>query len=500
LVREFRHLVGNLPKSQAAVGSFEQILGTAAPTFNVLNEMLLTGFLEAFIPEFGEIVNRIQYDEYHLYPVDKHSLRTVQTIKAFGSDGDPTGDRFCGDLYRGLKNRKLLLWAGLLHDVGKGRTGSNHTEEGAAMARRIVVRMGYGHKDADTVAFLVDTHLLLIKTATRRDINDEQTAITCARIVQDPERLRMLYLLTVADSAATGPSAWNDWTAALLRSLFLEVLKTIEKGELATDAAVESAAAKKAAVLNTAGSPAERSRSEKLFMAMSPRYLLYTDADEIPSHMALYHRLGDRQVVWDVAAAQGADTRRVTVCARDLPGLFANICGVFTVNGIDILSAQIYTWRNNTALDIFEVKPPPDRIFEAEKWDHALAQLEQALAGTVDLKALLRQKAPPVGSTRPAPGGKPAKVVVDNESSSFFTIVEVYAADYPGLLFNIADALYLNQLDIWVAKIGTGVDQVVDVFYVRDFDGQRVDEPGRINAIRKAVLAAAAPIENKPMA
>ena len=488
LIGEFGTLVdADYRRSPAVVKMFEKTLATVTPTFNVLNEMLNTGFLVKLIPEYQNILNRIQYDAYHLFPVDRHSLRTVQTLKAFGTADGEARDPLCARLYRELGRRNLLLWAALLHDIGKGAPGESHSRSGAELVSRILTRMGLRPRAIETVAFLVREHLLLIKTATRRDVNDEETAILCARRVKNPDHLKMLYLLTVADSMATGPKAWNDWTAALLRDFFLKVLSILERGELASREATAAVEAKRARVGEAL--PELAAESDALLSSMSPRYLLYTPVEEIMDHVRLYGRLGPAAFVWQVTPKPEANTRLVTICARDCPGLFSKISGVFTLNSLDILDAQVYTWRNHIALDIFEVKPPPDQIFEAEKWARAEGHLEAALAGRLDLSVALREKMTAVRTTRPPIADRPCRIVVDNQSSSFFTIVEVFAYDYPGLLFTITDALFRCRLDIWVAKIATKVDQVVDVFYVRDFDGQKVDAPDQVSAIQKQVAA-----------
>ena len=496
IVGEFAYLVDNkFASCPSVVRSFERILIASAPTFNVLNEMLRTGFLERFIPEFKSIVNRIQYDEYHIFPVDKHTLHTVQTIKKYGvaenvtkdRSGDQPGNRLCCDLYKEIKNRKLLLWAALLHDIGKGEPGGGHSKRGAAIASGVLTKKGYKLKDVETVSFLIAEHLFLIKTATRRDLYDEETAIFCARKIRDVDRLKMLYLLTVADSISTGPKAWNNWTLSLLRGLFFKVLSVLEKGELASVAAIEAVEKKKEKVLSLVSASQSRQDLEALFSVMSPRYRLYTETQDILEHIKLFKSMGSLDFVWKVIKASDSNTRIVTVCAKNSPGLFFRIAGIFTLNNLDILDAQAYTWRNNIALDIFKVRPPPDQIFEDEKWSLAKENLASALSGELDLSAELGEKAHDYRSCKPRTSKRPHRIVVDNNGSSFFTIVEVFTYDFPGLLFKITDVLFRCGVDIVVAKIATKIDQVVDVFYVRDFDGQKVDSPEHAEEIKKAI-------------
>ncbi len=490
LIKDFVHLVDeNFIRSESAVRSFERILEEPSSRFKLLEDMLHTGFLPRFIPEFQSVLNRIQYDEYHLYPVDKHMLRTVQTVKKFGTQEDPTNHPLCGKIYNELKDRKIVLWAALLHDIGKGVPEHGHSERGELIARNIMETKGYPQKIVDTVGYLVKEHLLLAKTATRRDINDEETSINCARRVRDPERLRMLYLLTVADSISTGPKAWNEWTATLIRSLFLKVLNILKKGELASSEALEIVEKKRSMVISLAKSAQELSELEKLFNFMSPRYLLWAPSEEMYNHIKLFNKRGDKPFVWDIVQAHDTDTRTVTICAQDAPGLISKIAGVFTLNGINILDVQVFTWRNNIALDIFKVQPPPDQVFEDERWARAAGHLTDALTGKLNLKEALKEKLSSHRGSGLLKTGRNSRVEVDNESSSFFTIIEVFTDDFPGLLHCITDALFSCKLDIWVAKIATKVDQVVDVFYVRDFDGQKVDTLEQEAMIKETILS-----------
>ena len=474
LVREFLYLVDDSFRRNPEVKkSFEKTLVTTSVPVNVLEQMLETGFLAALIPEFEGIVDRIQFDAYHLFPMDRHSIRVVQKIKKFGESNPATGaEAICGSIYRSLKKKHLLLMAALLHDIGKGVPDRKHAEAGAEMAATILNRFGYLPREIDLICFLIRNHLHLVKTATRRDIYDEETAVRMARDVKEINRLKMLYLITVADSMATGPKAWNDWTATLVRDFFLKVLGILEKGELASTAAVKQVDKKKAFVRHKLGGDSGID-VESALDALSPRYLLYTNEAEIVTHLCLYNRLADAPFVWDVSKGESFETRKVVVCAKDQPGLFSAISGVFTLNGIDILNVQVFTWKNRIALDVFTVTPPPDLIFEEERWHRAEEDLAAVLAGRLDLStAVITEK--PVRRDHVAL--RPNRVVVDNDSSSFFTIVEVFSYDFPGLLFRVTDVLARFGLDITVAKIATKVDQVVDVFYVVDQQGNKVDK------------------------
>jgi len=488
LIAEFVERIDDTVRADAAVKTdFEFILATPSPTFHVLNQMLHIGLLGAFIPALKPVINRIQFDQYHLYPVARHLLLTVRTIKSMGdaqSDFHPLDKR----IYKDLRHKKALLWAALLHDIGKHDARQDHCVSGARMAQQMLSAMGYGPELIEVVTFLIREHLLLIQTATRRDINDEETAIFLARRIGRVDWLKMLFLLTVADSMATGPKAWNDWTSTLLRDLFLKVLNILETGELASARAVKRMDDKRRRLQAMAVDADQRRRIDALLPVMSPRYLLYAPTDQIAGHIDLYHKLGADSFVWQVEKGPQHSLRTLTLCAQDRPGLISKVAGVLTLNHIDILDVQVFTWRNNIALDIFKVTPPPDPIFETERWQRTARHLHQALGGQLDIAAALAaQNRQP---TRwPYISRQPCSVVIDNDSSSFFTLIEVTAYNCPGLLFRITDTLFRHHLDIWIAKIATKVDQVIDVFYVRDFDGQKMDMPEVVAQVKQALEA-----------
>ena len=288
---------------------------------------------------------------------------------------------------------------------------------------------------------------------------------------------------------ATGPKAWNEWTASLMRSLFLKAFNAMEKGELVSRRAIRIMEEKKERILTLSANAQAREDNTRLLEYMSPRYLLHTPSQEIPQHIELYRQMGDHPFVWRIEKSDDGRTRTVTLCAKDRPGLLSKVAGVLTISNINILDVRIFTWRNNVALDIFEVQAPPDPIFEEESWQRTATRLDSALRGELDISAELLSKQNGFRSIKHMSRERPQKVIIDNETSSFFTIVEVIAWDFPGLLYRITDALFRCRLDIWVAKIATRVDQVVDVFYVRNFDGEKVDRPQEEAIIRETVEA-----------
>jgi [protein-PII] uridylyltransferase len=493
LIREFLYLIDDdFRIAEPVTRCLRNILTAPNQQFDALDEMLSTGVLSALIPEISGVINRVQYDAYHLYPVDKHSLRTIQTLKNFPHFGSKPGETLHEKIFHELKHPEILLWAGLLHDIGKSGDGKNHAQVGAEIARTVLERIGFSHQDTETVCFLIRYHLLLLETATRRDINDETVVVQCAGTIGTIEHLKMLYLLTIADSIATGPKAWNDWTNRLLTDLFFKLHGILERGELASPKATQEVEKKRRELFDRC-IWMSKSELESIFKHMSPRYLLNTSTEDMIRHIKLYQRLEHQPFVWEVNTEKGTKYRIVTICAQDRPGLFSRISGAFTLNSIDILSAEIHTWRNHIALDIFTVKAPPDEFREQETWIQAENNLKSALDGSLQLDLALKKRFIAYQTAQGTPQVRPSKIIVDNHSSKFFTIIEVYTHDYTGLLFSITDALFRCRLDVWVAKIATKVDQVVDVFYVRDFDGQKLDDIEQIEVMTTTVQSVLTP-------
>lgn len=486
IIGEFSYLVKAFRSDITVMKAMERILATVTREFNVLEEMLVSGFLEALIPSFEGIVNRIQYNRYHIYPVDRHSLYTVQTINEFS---DPKSElcSLYGRVFGEVQGKGRLLWAALLHDIGKGEGGDDHGISGARLARELLLSWGMGKKKVEDIVFLIQNHLFLANVARRRDIDDEETAVSCARTIRDANRLKMLYLLTVADSISTGPKAWNSWTENLLRDLFFKVLDIIEKGELATAKSERCIEKKKQAVMKQLDSEEIR----RHLSTMPPRYLLYASVEEIAEHLRLFSMMGKDGVTLSIRKKEESATRRAEICGNDKPGLFSKLAGVFTLNDLDILYAQVYTWGHSTALDIFSLKPFFDLTREEERWERVERDLKAALAGELDVQgALMEKEFNPAVRKKMTISDKPDRVELDNLGSSFFSIIEVYSDDFPGLLFAVTDAIFHMDLNIHYAKITTHVDQVVDIFYVRTVYGQKVAGAEEIATIKKTILEA----------
>lgn len=489
VVSEFLHLVDKeVTQDPACIRIFKKILSLSFYEFNVLNVMLGCGILEKFIPEISAIVNKIQYNHYHLFPVDKHSIRCVQMVNSFREPGDSAIGSLYHTVFKEVRNKNVLLFAALLHDIGKSDPAKEHSKTGAAIARPILERFNFNDQQVDDAVFLIEHHLILAKTATRRDISDEETAVYLANKTGKIRLLRMLYLLTVADSKATGPKAWNDWTENLLKDLFLKTLNILKKGELASKKSMRVIDKKKREVLNLLKESWREDEVNSLMASMSRRYMLYTPPGAIVDHINLFRSLGSKDFIWQISGDRDDDMRTVSICGKNTPGFYSKIAGVFFLNGLSIMASQAYSLGDDHVLDIFTVTPPKDLIFEARKWEKAENDLILALKDDSFLDNAVN-KIPDTITVSSGKQPEPNVVRVDNETSSFFSIIEVFTYDFPGLLFCITNALYRSGINVDVAMVATKVDQVVDVFYVTSFENDgKIEEEHELKQIKHTIL------------
>ncbi len=489
LVEEFLYLVDKTFRiSRHVVSAFLKILNSTN-AFEALDQMHECGLLETFIPEFSRIKDRVQFDAYHTFPVGMHSLQTVKNLKELGREKDI----LLPSIYAELSNPEPLLLAALFHDIGK--TGKNHAQRGALITEKILGRFSYPEGLGEDVLFLVRQHLTLSETATRRDLNDEKAIVQCARIIGSIDRLKMLYLLTWADSRATGKRAWNDWVANLVQELFFKIHHLLAEGELATQDAALKAENTKRQVLRFLGDQLDKENLHNLFEIMAPRYLLETRAKDIAGHILAFIDLKQKAKQLDMTTffldAKESEIEsycEVTFLAKDRPGLFSDIAGVLSLNNINILSARVYTWRDGTAVGIIRVTQPLDSIIPGRIWEKVRRDLKNTFAGKLCLAYRLQEKAEKSLFSKGLKPNRPPHVIINNATSDFFTLIEVFADDQVGLLYLITRTLFELRLDIRIAKIATKGDQIADVFYVRDLLGQKVEDQGQIEEIERALL------------
>lgn len=385
------------------------LLGAGAHLIDSVDALERYELFSRMVPEWRHVRSLPQRNAFHMYTVDRHLLQTVANA---------------GEFVRGVARPDLLLVAALLHDIGKGYP-DDHVAVGVELVERMAPRMGFVPADVDVIRTLVEQHLLLAETATRRDLRDPRTAENVAALVGDRLRLELLRALTEADSLATGPSAWSAWKAALIDQLTAAVAailagrpKTIEDSDVSERFADLLAAAREGGQLHARCEPA-----------------------------------GDFEL-WGIATP-------------DQPGLFAKITGAFAMNGVDVIGAEAWTSTDGIAIDQFRVsRPVPD-----ERHRHKLEHdLRGVVAGTVDVGSRIAQRVRNYSRThRRAVAAAPPRleVLVSNDASASTTMIDVRAPDAIAVLYRLAAALTSRGLDIRSAKVATLGHEVVDVFYVQ---------------------------------
>ena len=476
LVRDNLHLVDErLRKSRRMAGAFLHTLQVPAKPLTVLASLLETGMLAAYIPEFQHISSLAQHDIYHVYTVDRHLIQTMAEVHKLVEEKKL--------IFSKLAAPHLLYLAALLHDIGKGYS-KNHSEYGAELTTVIGKRLGLAKTENDCLAFLVREHLFLPETAVRRDLEDENLIMRCAAEIKDPERLAMLYLLSIADARATGPTAWNDWKAALLQQLFLKINHLLERPGIIASDQNQNIDQLREEVRSGLG------RDKFDLDRLPDDYLLSFSPEEIISHILHRHELKKQQVL---LAAENKDGHwSLLIMSQDRPGLLTKICGVLTLHHIQVLAARIFTWTDGTVVDVLDVAPALNRKFGDQDWQTLNNDLKKAINFQLGLAHRLDQMLYPKG--RPILKAVPretARVEIDTSASNIYTVIEVYAKDRPGLLYNVTRTLWDFGVNTYRARIGTEGDQVVDVFYVLDYQGKKIDDPEFQKEIHQSLLHAA---------
>jgi [protein-PII] uridylyltransferase len=459
---------------------FQAILAAPKP-FSVLEAMLDTSFLAAYLPEFAKIESLAQHDVYHVFTVDRHLVQTIKELESLKQE-EP-------NIYEVINLPHLLFLAALLHDIGKGH-GHDHTDRGADMVREVGARLGLEKDEFDVLDFLVRNHLFLSHTALRRDLEDEEFLMRCANRIDSPELLAMLYLLTIADARATGPTVWNDWKAALLLELYLKIALLLDRKDISEKEQVRGA--------ELGAQWVQEKVSELLpetvktdFALFSDDYLLSFPPEKIVEHISHAKKLTEQNVLF--FHEQKPESWSLLVMTKDRPGLLARIFGVLALHNLNVLAAKIFTWADGTAVDIIEVSSAISETYDGQDWAAMEKELELAVKQRLGLEFRLSRKLLPLRS-KPQ-GVQPrlaAKVTIDNKASDFYSVIEVFSKDRVGILYDITRTLSDFGIIIYRARIGSKADQVVDVFYVLDYDGKKIENPDFKKELQQGLLYAVA--------
>ena len=447
-------------RSRRVAKAFMELLMQSNEPVTVLESMLETGLLTAYIPEFAGVESLAQHDLYHIYTVDRHQLQTVAEIHGLRLEET--------ELFMGLASPHLLYLAALLHDIGKGRR-SDHSVLGAEMIEDVGVRLGLSTEERACLAFVIRYHLFLPENALRRDLEDQEFIRQTAELIGDLDRLTMLYLLTIADSRATGPSAWSDWKASLLAELYLKVKSCLDGG-CAVDSDTNDGEGQGVSWLRQqVETLLEDQDGLRIAVGDLPEdYLTSFTPEMVVQHLQLHRDQSgalQQKVLLFPEARQGYWS--MLMLSKDRPGLLAKLCGVLALHNLTVLAAQIFTWPDGTVVDVLDVQPVVEAGFDEQDWQALEQDLNQAVNYRLDVGLQLHGKKQGLGlGPRRKVQQLEQKVVLDNNASSRFTVIEVYGGDAPGALYQLTQTLSDFGLDIHRARIATEVEQLIDIFYV----------------------------------
>ncbi len=473
-------------KDPRANALFLEVLTSHNDPETVLRWMNEAGVFGRFVPDFGRVIAQMQFDMYHHYTVDEHTIRAIGLLAQIEKGEARLDHPLASEVVSKVASRRVLYVATLLHDIAKGRQG-DHSVLGADVAMKLCPRLGMSAAGTELVAWLVRWHLLMSATAFKRDLADYKTIADFVNIVQSQERLRLLLILTIVDIRAVGPGVWNSWKRQLLSDLFVAAEEMLRLGHKTHGRAERIIAKKKAAgallkerdaLIGTVG----KQLGDAYWIA-EPEDIIALNLQQMDG------ALGEPLSVeahW--YPARGATL--VTVLAADHPGLFYRIAGGIHLAGGNIIDARIHTARNGTAVDNFLVQDPLGRpLNEASQ----IARLKNAIADALAnrVKLLPQLAARPLARPRADAFDVRPIVIFDNKASNRFTVIEVGARDRPALLSTLARALFETRLVVHSAHIATYGERAVDTFYVTDVLGEKIDNEARMKTIEKKLTEAA---------
>ena len=483
LITQNIRLVDRLRSDPAANRLFMEMMTSRHDPETTLRRLNEAGVFGRFIPDFGRVVAQTQHDMYHTYTVDEHTIRAIGILARIESGELKDDHPLASEVVHKILSRPVLYLAVLLHDIAKGR-GGDHSVLGADVAMQLGPRLGLSAAETETVAWLVRFHLAMSGTAFQRDLMDPKTIESFAGLVQSPERLRLLLVLTICDIRAVGPNVWNGWKAALLRQLYNAAEQVLSGGTL-TGGRADRIRHVQAEVAKRLPSWSEQDKEEHFARGYAPYWLSFT-ADTLARQAELVR--GAERHHQPLAIEHRVDAARsvteVTIYTLDTHGLFARLAGAMAISGANIVDAKIFTLANGMALDTFWIQDLEGKPFDdPQRLARLSARVELALSNRLNIQRELDQqrsswpKRDQVFTVEP-------RVLIDNNASDTFTVLEVNGRDRPGFLHVVTRALTRLNLQIASAHITTYGERAVDVFYVKDLFGLKV-----VNQVKLAQVA-----------
>ena len=452
-----------------------------------LRRMNELGILGAFIPEFAPIVAMMQFNMYHNYTVDEHTIQCISHLAQIEREELIEELPVASSILKGGINRRVIYVALLLHDIGKGRP-EDHSILGAQIARIVAPRLGLSKKDCDTVEWLIRNHLLMSDVAQKRDISEPRTVRDFAKMVKTVERLDLLTVLTVCDIRGVGPGTWNNWKAVLIRNLHKATRDALENGLEDLNRDTRETEAKRAlrTALSDWGSKAIRTETGR-------HYGPYWQGLPLATHRIfadLLRDVNDDEISIDLMLDEDRDATRACLAMVDHPGLFSRMTGALALVGANVVDARTYTSKDGYATAVFWIQDADGHPYEKSRMPRLRKMISRTLRGEIVAREALKDR--DKIKKRERAFRVPTHITFDNTGSEIYTIIEVDTRDRPGLLYDLTRTLANNYVYIASAVIATFGEQVVDTFYVKDMVGLKYHTQDKRNALeyklREAIL------------
>ena len=431
-----------------------------------LRRMNELGFLAKFIPEFEPIVAMMQFNMYHSYTVDEHTIQCLKTLAQIEKGELVEELPIASSILKDGVNRKVIYIALLLHDIGKGRS-DDHSILGAKIAKQVSPRLGLNKQETETVEWLVRYHLLMSDMAQKRDISDPRTVRDFAKAVQSVKRLNLLTVLTVCDIRSVGPDTWNNWKATLIRQLYAETKAILEQGAEALNRENRMTEAKKA--LREKLSEWD---NKDIKIETGRHYPPYWQGFQVDAQFAfakLLRNLGADEIKIELTPDTDRDATRICFALSDHPGIFSRLAGALALVGANVVDARSYTSKDGFATAAFWIQDGDGSPYNQARFSRLRRMIEKTLSGEVITREAIKER--DKFKKREKAFKVPTSITFDNEGSEIYTIIEVDTRDRPGLLFDLTRTLANMNVYIASAVIATYGEQVVDSFYVKDMFG-----------------------------
>ncbi|MBT8423024.1 MAG: [protein-PII] uridylyltransferase, partial [Gammaproteobacteria bacterium] len=467
---------------------FLQIMAAPQGVTHELRRMNAYGVLGQYIPNFGRIVGRMQYDLFHAYTVDAHTLFVVSNLRRFALSRFDHEYPTCSEIMQSLDNPMIAYLAGLFHDIAKGQ-GGDHSELGAVSAEAFCLEHGMSVYDSKLVAWLVQHHLTLSTTAQKKDINDPDVIHEFAVLVGDQLHLDYLYLLTVADVRGTNPKLWNDWKAQLFEETYKLTKRALRQGfesPIEKDQLLAERIEKTLALLNLNDEQTEF--MQKVWHRFGDDYLLSCRPDEIAWHTRLILRDEDNdgKTLVEIVNQPEVSGTTVLIYAPQEQYTFSIATAVIDEFGLSLADARIIPLDNNCSLSIYTVhEQDGQEISEDARREKLCARLSKAVRDDVDSTTLVTRKAP----RQVRMFSTPATVNFYTDHARCRTVMEIVTSDQPGLAAKISRVLRRHDHHIRMAKLVTVGERAEDVFYITDNQTQPLSEAQQ-DALREALVKA----------